>query len=111
MAVNAPARHRYQATDPATSGLVQVTPPVVTDLPKTFLLDRRVDKSGLSGVGVIAIGVVFPDGLTVARWRGHRSGIEQLEIFGNPDQMLAIHGHAGTTTIRWLSRPVLRPDA
>ena len=85
--------------------------PVVTDLPKMFLLDRRVDHSGLSGVGVVATGVVFPDGLTVARWRGHGSGVEQLEIFGTPDQLLAVHGHAGGTTIRWLPRPVPHPGA
>jgi hypothetical protein len=78
---------------------------VVTDLPKTFLLDRRVDHSGLSGIGVVAIGVAYPDGLTVARWRGEYSGINQLEIFPSPEQLLAVHGHSGTTEIRWLSRP------
>ena len=106
VAVSAHAKHRERMVAPIVGGELRVPAPVVTDLPKMFLLDRRVDHSGLSGVGVVATGVVFPDGLTVARWRGCNSGVEQLEIFGTPDQLLAVHGHSGGTTIRWLPRPV-----
>ena len=106
VAVSAHAKHRERMVAPIVDGELRVPAPVVTDLPKMFLLDRRVDHSGLSGVGVVATGVVFPDGLTVARWRGCNSGVEQLEIFGTPDQLLAVHGHNGGTTIRWLPRPV-----
>ncbi len=87
---------------------VVLPPLVVTDLPKTFLLNRRVDHSGQSGVGVVAIGVTFPDGLTVARWRGHYSGINQLEIFQHPDQLIAVHGHGGASDLIWLTRPMPR---
>lgn len=94
------ARHRHE---PAA---VVLPAPVVTDLPRTFLLDRTIDHSGLSGVGVVAIGMAYPDGLTVTRWRGEYSGINQLEIFPSPEQLLAVHGHGGTTGLRWLSRPM-----
>jgi hypothetical protein len=90
------------------TGPVILPPVVVTDLPRTFLLDRHTDHSGRSGAGVVAIGVSFPDGVTVARWRGHYSGINQLMIFDHPGDLLAVHGHAGSTEMVWLSRPMLR---
>ena len=39
---------------------------------RTFELHRDRDVSGVSGVGVVADGVAFPDGLSVVRWRGER---------------------------------------
>ena len=35
---------------------------------KTFYIIRHADESGVSGVGRVLDGVVFPDGTTVIRW-------------------------------------------
>lgn len=51
-----------------------------------FELHRDTDVSGVSGVGIVADGVVFPDGTAVLQWRGawptsvvwHERGIESV---------------------------------
>ncbi|MGW7685585.1 hypothetical protein ACWGID_32885 [Kribbella sp. NPDC054772] len=67
---------------------------------RRFQLHRRVDVSGVSGTGVIAEGVEWSDRTVALRWGGKyptttvwQDGVEAL---------LAIHGHSGSTTIRWL---------
>ena len=66
---------------------------------KRFQLKRHHDVSGVSGVGVVADGVLFSDGTTVIHWRGeHRSTV----IWKDLASVLAIHGHQGHTEIVWL---------
>ncbi|MFF0341944.1 hypothetical protein [Kribbella sp. NPDC004875] len=67
---------------------------------RRFELHRHVDVSGVSGTGVIAEGVEWSDRTVALRWGGQyptttvwQDGVEAL---------LAIHGHGGATTIRWL---------
>jgi hypothetical protein len=38
--------------------------------PRRFVLERDVDVSGLSGTGVVADGVVFPDGIVALHYLG-----------------------------------------
>jgi hypothetical protein len=38
--------------------------------PRTFVLDRRRDISGVSGTGLVAEGVVWSDGAVALRWSG-----------------------------------------
>jgi len=66
---------------------------------RTFTLERYEDPSGVSGTGVIADGVQWPDGSVSLRWRGewptitfHERGIDSVQT---------IHGHQGATEIRW----------
>lgn len=67
-----------------------------------FVLMRDTDVSGVSGTGVVADGVAFPDGTVALRWRGgnptsvvfHDNGVESVE---------AIHGHGGATRLVWLA--------
>lgn len=67
----------------------------------TFLLNRLVDETGISGTGEVAEGVIFSDGTCVLRWlTEHRS----TSIYASIDEVRAIHGHAGKTEI------VIRPD-
>jgi hypothetical protein len=67
-----------------------------------FQLDRIEDKSGVSGTGIVADGVVFPDGTVALRWRGEtRSTV----IYDNLADVLKIHGHGGSTRIKYLSQP------
>lgn len=73
-----------------------------------FELHRAQDLTGVSGVGVVADGVVFPDGVVALRWRGgfptsvvfHDRGIVGVE---------AVHGHGGATRIVWLDREDAAP--
>jgi len=65
---------------------------------KTFHLQRDVDVSGISGTGIVADGVVFPDGACVIRWRGER---QSTVVWPSIEDVEAIHGHGGATRIVW----------
>ena len=67
-----------------------------------FVLMRDTDVSGVSGTGIVADGVAFPDGTVALRWRGgnptsvvfHDNGVESVE---------AILEHGGATRLVWLA--------
>ncbi len=66
---------------------------------RRFEMHRRVDVSGVSGVGHIADGVTFEDGTTVTHWRGeHPSTV----VWATFDDAVDVHGHAGATEFVWL---------
>ncbi|HEX7128285.1 MAG TPA: hypothetical protein VF406_21240 [Thermodesulfobacteriota bacterium] len=77
---------------------------------RTFQMVRYEDTSGVSGVGVIAEGVVFTDGTVVLRWvTAHRS----TGLYDSVESCLAVHGHFGRTRLVFedgseLPRPDLR---
>lgn len=68
---------------------------------RRFELHRDADVSGVSGLGVVAEGIQFSDGIVALRWTStwptsvvfHDRGIEAVE---------AVHGHGGRTRIVWL---------
>jgi hypothetical protein len=69
---------------------------------RRFQLARDVDVTGISGTGVVADGVLFPDGVCVIRWRGdHQSTV----IWPSIQDVEIIHGHGGSTRIEWLDSP------
>ena len=63
---------------------------------KVFQLHRDVDVSGVSGTGVVADGVEWPDGTCTIRWRGQR---QSTVNWNSLDDVIAIHGHGGATRI------------
>jgi hypothetical protein len=63
---------------------------------RKFHLDRKVDVSGVSGVGQVAEGVVFSDGQCAVKWL---TDISSLVIYACVEDVEAIHGHGGATTI------------
>lgn len=65
---------------------------------RLFHLQRDVDVSGISGTGIVADGVVFPDGVAVIRWRGER---QSTVVWPSIEDVEAIHGHGGATRIVW----------
>ena len=69
---------------------------------RTFILRRKEDVSGVSGVGVVAEGVEFEDGQVALSWL---SRFHSVEIVPNIKQIKNVHGHGGTTTIEWLDTP------
>ena len=65
---------------------------------RTFTLVRHRDISGVSGTGIVGEGCVFHDGQAVLSWFGR---FHSISIHPNIDEVFAIHGHNGTTTIEW----------
>jgi hypothetical protein len=71
---------------------------------KLFNLNRAVDASGVSGVGLIAEGVVFSGGQAVLHWVSERTvvGVSSLVIYDSMEDLVKVHGHNGNTTVEWL---------
>ncbi|MGW8326520.1 hypothetical protein ACWGLE_01290 [Streptomyces sp. NPDC055897] len=68
------------------------------ELPRRFHLLRHRDVSGISGTGVVALGVRWPDGTASVRWLGARPSTVHWDNFADAE---AVHGHAGATEIVW----------
>ena len=66
---------------------------------RRFILNRTEDISGMSGTGIVAEGVVFDDGTCALRWLTMR---RSTVIFDNVSDLIAIHGHGGTTQLQYL---------
>lgn len=65
---------------------------------RLFVLHRDRDISGVSGTGVVADGVLWPDGTVTVRWRGSRPSTVH---WNGLDDAEAVHGHGGATRIIW----------
>ena len=76
---------------------------------RRFNLVRHQDESGVSGTGVVAVGIVFPDGFAQLQWLNHenndirtrRNGLASYP--GGIEDLMEIHGHDGATTVEWVS--------
>lgn len=66
---------------------------------RKFVLKRKEDVSGVSGIGVVAEGVQFHDGQCVMSWFGQ---YHTLEVSPDIDSIKAIHGHEGKTLVEWI---------
>lgn len=75
---------------------------------KRFYLMRLEDSTGVSGTGIVASGVEWPDGKVAMRWLvgDHKS----TAIYDRIASVLAIHGHQGKTELRWIDAPANEPD-
>ena len=74
-----------------------------TDRPRTsnlwrFHLERTEDVSGVSGIGIVAQGVMFSDGTCAVRWFGQHAS---TAIWENVRDLMYVHGHGGRTKIVW----------
>jgi hypothetical protein len=68
--------------------------------PVLFGLDRRDDRSGVSGQGLVAVGAVFePYGTVALAWLGQTTGYSTLTKLPCLDAVRRIHGHGGTTDL------------
>ena len=65
---------------------------------RTFHLQRDSDPSGVTGIGVVAVGVQFPNGKCVISWIDYFSAIG---VYDNIEQLIHIHGHGGVTKVVW----------
>lgn len=66
---------------------------------KCFHLKRDVDESGVSGTGVVAVGVVLPSGKCIIEWTTTRAGVPGLGIYDDMEGLKKIHGHKGATKV------------
>jgi hypothetical protein len=66
---------------------------------RRFLLQRDIDVSGVSGVGIVADGVMFNNGKCCLQWRGE---YRSIAIWRNSTELVAVHGHDGATRLVWL---------
>lgn len=83
---------------PTPKTMLDTSPPSPTNI-RRFALDRREDITGLSGTGIVAEGVRFTDGTVAMRWLTETTS---TVLYHDMDDLLAIHGHQGSTTVAWL---------
>jgi len=67
--------------------------------PRTFCLWRDHDVSGVSGTGMVAVGVQFPSGRCVIEWLPGTTDVRSLNIYQSIEEIKAINGHNGNTRI------------
>ncbi|GIG61826.1 hypothetical protein Lfu02_61980 [Longispora fulva] len=70
--------------------------------PRRFALRRWQDDTGVSGLGIVAYGVAWPDDKVVMRWLGTTTGVAQVCVFDSLDDLMRIHGHGGRSEIVWV---------
>lgn len=68
---------------------------------KYFIMEREEDVSGISGIGIVAEGIIFSDGTVVYRWL---SDIATTNIAKCIDDVEKLHGHDGRTEIRIIAQ-------
>lgn len=61
-----------------------------------FYIFRKKDISGISGTGIVAVGVEFPSGKIVIEWTSYQTSIG---LYDNMTKFLEVHGHEGNTEI------------
>lgn len=66
--------------------------------PRAFVLKRHEDATGVSGTGIVAGGVLFPDGVVALRWYSQWPTSVVFHDKGL-DSVRAVHGHDGKTEI------------
>ncbi len=76
-----------------------VWPPLARADLRRFVLRRHQDDSGISGVGVVAEGVVFSDRSAVLHWL---TATACVAVYRSLADLLAIHGHGGRTVVEWV---------
>ncbi|MFC6885305.1 hypothetical protein [Actinomadura yumaensis] len=68
--------------------------------PRRFILQRDHDVTGISGLGHVADGVLWPDGTASLRWRGEHPSL----VFWDRGMVSAehVHTHYGASRIVWI---------
>lgn len=77
--------------------------------PRRFVLRRSEDPTGVSGLGDVADGVLWPDGTAAVRWRGEHPSAVHWDRGKTSVEL--IHGHQGATEVVWLDQDGDEPVA
>ena len=71
--------------------------------PRRFVLYREEDATGVSGTGVVATGIVWPDGHAALRWKADdRGAASSTSVWTSVADLLRVHGHNGLSKIFYL---------
>lgn len=73
---------------------------------RRFHLVRDVDVHQVSGTGVVAGGVEWPDGTVALRWYSDQAS---TVVWSSLADAVAVHGHDGLTRVVWLDDEAGRP--
>ena len=65
---------------------------------RRFQLFRKTDPSGVSGTGIVAMGVQWPDSTVSLRWLGPDAAFANWQSI---EAVERIHGHGGQTVVEW----------
>lgn len=101
--------------DSPPAGPPHLPPLAAHTMPRLFYLYRRTDRpGGISGTGVVAVGIEVPEvpapgPRVITIWRGLTSGVWNLSVWQSIEQVLAVHGHGDGTELHWLYRPPGHP--
>jgi hypothetical protein len=77
---------------------VKKTPTVRESSARLFVLDRKVDATGTSGVGIVAEGVKFSNGKVALHWLSHFGAVN---VYDSMEVCEQLHGHGGNTKVVW----------
>jgi hypothetical protein len=81
------------------NGPAHLEPGPVTS--RLFRLIRHEDVSLVSGIGVVAHGVQFPDGACALRWIN--PGVPpSTAVWDSIEAIELVHGHGGKTEVEWI---------
>lgn len=100
--VSAPGAADAIVGEPPADGAVKVRIKVEIDRqakrfrPKAFMLIRQEDETGVSGTGVVAVGVEFEHGICVLTWN---TPPHSVAIYPSMADIINIHGHNGKTIV------------
>lgn len=72
-------------------------------MPRRFALRRHRDRSGISGVGVVAYGTWYPGGAATLAWCS--GPVRSVTVFESVGDIERIHGHGGDSVLVWLDPP------
>jgi len=87
---------------------------------RRYRLVREEDETGVSGTGIVGVGVEFPDGQAVFMWTndanpdGPDTNMNSVYVYpGGIADVREVHGHSGKTRVEWVdsSRAVREGDA
>lgn len=67
---------------------------------RPFVLVRATDVSGVSGTGIVANGIQWPDGQAAIHWTGSAYPTTTPHP-GGMESVTAVHGHGGATRVVW----------
>ena len=73
--------------------------------PQPFGLLRREDPSRVSGTGLVASGVIWPDSRVAMQWcpeqppAGYHSPVRQVNLWDSVEEIEGVHAHGGLTRL------------
>lgn len=66
---------------------------------RRFKLNRKIDKTGVSGPGIVAEGIEWSNGRVALHWL---TQLESVADYANMKTLLMLHGHDGATAVEWV---------